>query len=71
MGLINNRYLLTLNQRVTGSSPVAPTKQFNNLAKLSGGVFDTLYRHFTVFVRLSFRSNFRTAFSASRTSRPK
>ena len=71
MGLITKSYLLTLNQRVQGSSPCAPTNLLNNLAKLSGGVFDTLYRHFTVFVRLSFRSNFRTAFSASRTSRPK
>jgi hypothetical protein len=27
MGLINKSYLLTLNQRVQGSSPCAPTKQ--------------------------------------------
>ena len=31
MGLINKSYLVTLNQRVTGSSPVAPTNHFNNL----------------------------------------
>ena len=31
MGLINNRYLLTLNQRVPGSSPVASTNIINGL----------------------------------------
>ena len=32
MGLINKGYLLTLNQRVQGSSPCAPTNGFNNSA---------------------------------------
>ena len=31
MGLINKSYLVTLNQRVPGSSPGAPTNHFNNL----------------------------------------
>ncbi len=31
MGLINKSYLLTLNQRVQGSSPCAPTNKINNL----------------------------------------
>jgi hypothetical protein len=30
MGLINKSYTVTLNQRVQGSSPCAPTKFFNN-----------------------------------------
>ena len=34
MGLINKRYLLTLNQRVQGSSPCAPTNKIKNLLKL-------------------------------------
>jgi hypothetical protein len=34
MGLINQSYLMTLNQRVTGSSPVAPTNKINDLANL-------------------------------------
>jgi hypothetical protein len=29
MGLINKSYLLTLNQRVQGSSPCAPTNKIN------------------------------------------
>ena len=32
MGLINKSYLLTLNQRVQGSSPCAPTNKNNYLA---------------------------------------
>ncbi len=35
MGLINNSYLVTLNQRVTGSSPVAPTNKFKYLVDSS------------------------------------
>ena len=62
---------LTLNQRVQGSSPCAPTNLIKYLPEVGRSSFDTLYRHFTVFVRFSFRSNFRTASSASRTSRPK
>jgi hypothetical protein len=31
MGLINQSYLVTLNQRVPGSSPGAPTKIINNI----------------------------------------
>ena len=31
MGLINKRFLLTLNQRVQGSGPCAPTNQINDL----------------------------------------
>ena len=33
MGLIYKSYLMTLNQRVPGSSPGAPTNKFNNLTK--------------------------------------
>jgi hypothetical protein len=31
MGLIYKSYLMTLNQRLQGSSPCAPTNQINNL----------------------------------------
>jgi hypothetical protein len=31
MGLIDKSYLVTLNQRVQGSSPCAPTNEFNKL----------------------------------------
>jgi len=37
MGLIFKRYSLTLNQRVQGSSPCAPTNQINNLTYSAAG----------------------------------
>jgi hypothetical protein len=40
MGLIYKSYLVTLNQRVTGSSPVAPTNLFKHLAQ-SSKILDT------------------------------
>ncbi len=38
MGLINKSYLLTLNQRVPGSSPGAPTNKINYLSKICTAV---------------------------------
>ena len=48
---------LTLNQRVQGSSPCAPTNLIKYLSEIGRSRFDTLYRPFTDFVRFSFRSS--------------
>ena len=36
MGLKNQNYLLTLNQRVQGSNPCAPTKSFREMRNVRG-----------------------------------
>jgi hypothetical protein len=71
MGLIDKRSLVTLNQRVPGSSSGAPTIDFNHLVGSEVVFEDTFCNRFVELVRLSFRSNFFTAFSASFTSRPR
>ena len=35
MGLINKSYLVTLNQRVQGSNPCAPTNRFDDLCAMA------------------------------------
>src|SRR5215471_11765630 len=68
---------LTLNQRVQGSSPCAPTNDFNDLAKNNRGtvyVFCEMFCSFcssSVLLSASARSNLATAESASLVVRPR
>ena len=59
---------LTLNQRVVGSIPTAPTNLFNDLARFSTNQKLTVYRAVYTFVRAS---SFMIAISASFASRPR
>jgi len=43
MGLIDKSYLVTLNQRVPGSSPGAPTKYLKHLAEYGSDKPSTVY----------------------------
>jgi hypothetical protein len=49
---------VTLNQRVQGSSPCAPTKQINHLVESEPVREDAFYNRFVELVRLSFLSSF-------------
>jgi hypothetical protein len=67
MGLIYKSYLLTLNQRVQGSSPCAPTIDFSWLfSSLHQNIVDQLGGQLGVFVPFS---SLRIALSPSAGSR--